>query len=358
MGGQVSCVRADISPVLEDRSPHSAVPYDAARSVSGTSTRTDDRTVDELLQALRHHGLEDVVVLGGAARDRLLSVSSHGDVDLQMQVRLHNLERARIRCIRWLCRLRRPWGGLLCSLAMRPAMRRIQARHKPDWQPLLRTGVLDRAEDLFAGGACFRGVRVERARRVLVTDRGEIIPENRVPSFELVAISPKGDVFTYDRQTLEDLEKRRVRITGCGALSMRTVMRMVSIRRQFAGAWYDEDSWREMKEYAGWLQRGLGARYHLRSRHARRVILARLGETIQRAGAQWPLAVDDLAKLGILSLIESACPEAGRLIGYRRAIDRGASVSGEEAAFCEPLLSSFSRQVFPLDAPPRIGMNP
>ncbi|MBP7830580.1 MAG: hypothetical protein KA248_11745 [Kiritimatiellae bacterium] len=350
MGG---CAKEDIPPAADGRKHDLAPPPDVSRKAGGANARP----ADELLQVLRQRGLEGLVVLGGAARDRLLSVNGHGDVDLQVQVRLHDFEQAWIRRIRRLARLRWPWGGLWYSLAMRAAMRRIQTRHTTDWDPLLRSGVLDRPGELFAGGAGFRGVRVERAKRVLVTDRGEIIPENRVPSFELVAISPKGEVFTYDRQTLEDLEQRRVRITGCGALSIRTVMRMVSIRRQFAGAWYDEESWREMTRYAGWLRRGLGARYHLRSRHARRVILARLGETIQRAGDQWPLAVEDLDKLGILTLIEAACPEAIRLIHYRGALDRGSSVPGEEAAFCEPLLSSFSRQLFPLDAPPRAGVS-
>ena len=131
------------------------------------------------------------------------------------------------------------------------------------------------------------------------------------------------------------------------------------LRVQFAGAWYDEDSWREMVRYTDWLRRGRGAaRYHLRSRHARRVVLARLGETIQRAGAQWRLAVEDLERLGVLALIEAVCPEAGRLIHYRRTLDGENSVSREDAAWCEPLLSSFPRQVFPLDAPPRVGTTP
>ncbi|HOW97700.1 MAG TPA: hypothetical protein P5567_14225 [Kiritimatiellia bacterium] len=324
-----------------------------------TPERPEERTGDALLQILRQRGLADTVILGGAARDRLLAVSSRCDVDLQMRIRLTDAERSRIGSIRRLARFRWPWGGLLYSLAMRCAMRGIQARHEPDWAPLLWDGVLENPEGLFPGTASFRGVRVERAKRVLVTAEGEIIPENRVPSFELVALSPEGEVFAYDAQTLEDIEKRRVRIAGCGALSIRTVMRMVSIRRQFAGTSYDEGSWREMEAYVGWLRRGRGAaRFHLQSRHARRVILARLGETIQRAGDQWPLAVEDLDRLGLLPLIESACPEAGSLIRYRRALDGGAAVSGDEAAFCEPLLSSFPRQVFPLDAPPRMGARP
>ena len=324
-----------------------------------TPERPEERTGDALLQVLRQHGLNDTVILGGAARDRLLSVSSRCDVDLQIRIRLSGAGRARIDRIRRLARFRWPWGGLAYSLAMRPVMRRIQARHEPGWAPLLQSGTLDRPDGLFPGTASFRGVRVERAKRVLVTDEGEIISENRVPSFELVAISPAGEVFACDEQTREDVEQRRVRIAGCGALSMRTVMRMVSIRRQFAGAFYDEDSWREMERYAAWLRRGRGAaRFHLRSRHARRVILARLGETIQRAGDQWPLAVEDLERLGLLPLIESVCPEAGSLIRYRRALDGVGAVSGEEAALCEPLLSSFPRQVFPLDAPPRMGTSP
>jgi len=65
-----------------------------------------------------------------------------------------------------------------------------------------------------------------------------------------------------------------------------------------------------------------------------------------------------LERLGVLALIEAVCPEAGRLIHYRRTLDGENSVSREDAAWCEPLLSSFPRQVFPLDAPPRVGTTP
>ena len=300
---------------------------------------------DGFLHALRAVGLSGPAVVGGRARDKLLGARARSDIDVQLQTALSRTEQAQID---WVCRRGRT-HPLTYTLTMRLLRRRIHRRQRDGWHPLIRNGILDHGEGLATGAARYQGTRVHIAKHVLLTEDGQFIPERRGPTFELVAMSPQEDIIAFDPDVAADLQFRRIRVSGQGILTIRSIMRAVSLKHQFEDSAYDEESWREMTDFGRRLkQGGPFAHWNLYSRHARKINLARLGETLQRAGAQWEPAIEDLRRLGILALIESASPRAGELIRYRGTQDP----ADPDTAVYKALLSRYPRKDFPLDAAP------
>ena len=311
-------------------------PSQRAVSITPANAQSD------FLQALQDAGLDDVAVVGGGARDRRMGVSRRGDIDVQLTLSLSRSERSH------LDRIRR-FPPLPYTMAARRLIRQVQRRHLDAWTPFVSSGVLARADLLLQGGAQFDGKRVHIAKHVLLTKDGPFIPENLAPTYELIAMTPRGEWLCYEDRVLDDIDQRKIRISGQGIMTMRTVMRTISLKHQFAGTAYDEATWKAMAAFGVRLQQGgLFARYNLYSRYARRINLDRLGETLQRSGGQWELAVEDLRRLGILALMERASGAAYRLVRYRASM--GADAPHDVS--CESLLARYPRDVYSLDAKP------